>query len=108
MMLSVVALRVISTAVGDESAGVDGYGCPEFVNDAGPVDPFASPRDSAEVVLNAGWKSGSGSGSSKCFAYSEGEYSSTWSSWGVRAGPNDCRFPRVAPADGCQCETGSC
>lgn len=54
MMLSVVALRVISTAAGAESAGGDGYGCPESEKDVGPVDPFASPRDSAEVVLYVG------------------------------------------------------
>lgn len=81
MMLSVVELLVISTAAGDESTGGDGYACPDCENDVGPVDPFASPRENAEVVLHVG--SGVGSGSSKCFAYSEGEYSLTWSSWGV-------------------------
>lgn len=57
IMVSVVPLRVISTAVEEGSAGGDA--CPEWYtpdvaaaatgDGVGPVDPVASPRDRADL-----------------------------------------------------------
>jgi hypothetical protein len=55
-MVSVVPLRVISTAAAGEASAM-GDGCPElgFGRGASPFDPrFASPRDNAEVVFEIG------------------------------------------------------
>lgn len=73
MMLSVVALRVISTADGHESANEDVFGRSGCGNLAGPVGPCASPKDSAEESCGTWWLEIS---KCFCFALSVGQYSS--------------------------------
>lgn len=103
IMVSVVPLRLMSAASGgDESTGGDGPGCDG--GGASPVGPGENSSDSPKP-------SGSLPGSSRCLAYSDGEYSLMWSRdcvVVVREAPKDCRLPMATPAGGCQWETGIC
>lgn len=91
MSESVVSLRDISTADVEawSNGDVQGHG------EDGPVRPLKVQAASNGCEV------------SKYRAYSEGEYSSTWSRRRVR-GPKDWRLPMAAPAGGCRWETGTC